>query len=150
MRLVHGVEGLRSIVGEELGISDWHLVSQDRIDAFAAATEDYEPLHVDPKRAQQSPFGVTIAHGLYTLSLGPKCLYEIYRIDGVSLTLNYGYNRVRWLEPVRVNSRLRMRAALTGADSIAGGAKFTITETFEVDGGERPVCVAESIAAYFD
>jgi len=150
MRTIHGLNGYRVLVGHELGTSDWHLITQERINAFAAATDDYERLHVDPERARQTPWGVTIAHGLFTLSLGPKFLYEMYTIDGVSYGLNYGYEKVRWLRPVPVNSRVRMRADVLSAKDIPGGAVFTLRQTFEIDGQEKPACVAEALSAYFD
>ncbi len=150
MLTLHGVDDLWALVGQELGTSDWHTVTQERINAFAAATDDFEPLHLDPERARRTPFGVTIAHGLYTLSLGPKFLYQIYSIDGISLWLNYGYEKVRWISPVLVNSRLRMRAVLAEARPITGGTRFTIDETFEVEGQSKPACVARALAAYYD
>src|ERR687889_2683031 len=120
MLTITGVEGLRARAGKELGVSEWHEVTQDRINAFAAATDDYERIHVDPERAAETPFGVTIAHGLYTLSLGPKFLYEIFTMTGHSLGLNYGFDRVRFLTPVRVGSRIRMSARLLGSEPIDG------------------------------
>lgn len=150
MRTIHGTDGYRALVGAELGQSDWYQITQDRIDAFAAATDDYERIHVDPERAARTPWGVTIAHGLFTLSLGPKFLYEMYTIDGVSVGLNYGYDKVRWLAPVLVDSRVRMRADVLSARDIPGGAVFTLRETFEIQGQERPACVADALSAYFD
>jgi acyl dehydratase len=141
---------MRALVGQELGTSDWHTITQERIDAFAAATDDYERIHVDPERARETPWGVTIAHGLFTLALGPKFLYEMYTIDGVSLGLNYGYEKVRWLRPVPVESRVRMHADVLAARSIDGGAVFTFRQTFQLDGVDQPACVAESLSAYFD
>jgi acyl dehydratase len=146
---LHGPEELRGLTGQELGTSAWHDVTQDRIQAFADATEDWERIHVDPQRAAQTPFGVTIAHGLYTLSLGPKFLYEIFVLTGHSLGLNYGFDKVRFLAPVRVNSKIRMRAALVGSEPIEGGVKFRIRQVFEIQGEEKPACIAESIIAYF-
>jgi acyl dehydratase len=150
MRSIHGLDGYRALVGQELGLSDWHLVTQERINAFASATDDYEQIHLDPVRAAEMPWGVTIAHGLFTLALGPKFLYEMYTIDGVSRWLNYGFDRVRWLSPVPVNSRVRMRADVLSARDIPGGAVFTVRQTFELDGQDKPACVADSLSAYFD
>ena len=149
MRIVNGIDELRGLVGETLGTSSWHEVTQERIQAFADATEDWNPLHVDPERAAKAPWGVTIAHGLYTLSLGPKLSYEIYELRGQSLELNYGYEKVRWLSPVKVGSRLRMTQDLIAADPIDGGYKFRSRQAFEVDGQEKPACVAEAVSAYF-
>ena len=152
-RVLHGTAALRALVGQDLGTTEWHTVSQEHINAFAAATDDDEPMHLDPAA---SPFGVTIGHGLYTLSLGPKFLYEIFRMEGYSLTLNYGFDRVRFISPVRVDSRVRMTAHLSRFEPIpaAGdrnqGWKFYVTETFEIDGEDRPACVAEAVFSWFD
>ena len=150
MLTMTSVDDLRDRVGQVLGTSGWHEVTQQRIQAFADATEDWERLHVDPVRAAQTPWGVTIAHGLYTLSLGPKFQYEIFEMNGHSLALNYGYDKVRWLTPVTVGSRLRMTQELLAAEPIEGGSKFRTRQTFEIEGAEKPACVAESLFAYFD
>ncbi|MGI6869758.1 MULTISPECIES: MaoC family dehydratase [Amycolatopsis] len=150
MRTITGVAELRALVGTELGTSAWHEVTQARIDAFAAASDDFEDIHLDPARGAAAGFGGTIAHGLYTLSLGPKFLYEIYTMRGHSLGLNYGFERVRFLSPVPAGSRVRMVAHLTGATEITGGTRFTLTQTFEIEGHAKPACVAESLIAYFD
>lgn len=144
------VAELRDQVGQTLGTSDWHEVSQERISAFADATEDWEGLHVDPARAAQTPWGVTIAHGLYTLSLGPKFQYEIFSVTGYSYPLNYGFDKVRFLSPVKVGSRLRMRQDLLSAEPLEGGTRFRTRQTFEVEGQDKPACVAESLFAFFD
>ena len=150
MLTMTSVDDLRARVGEVLGTTAWHEVTQERINAFADATEDWERLHVDPERAKDTPWGVTIAHGLYTLSLGPKFQYEIFEMNGHSLALNYGYDKVRWLQPVPVGSRLRMTAELVAAEPIDGGSKFRMQQTFELEGSDKPACVAESLFAYFD
>ncbi|MCW2714684.1 MAG: putative enoyl-CoA hydratase [Frankiales bacterium] len=150
MQTLNGVQELRALVGTELGTSDWHTVTQARIDAFAAATLDFEAIHVDPQRAALTPWGVTIAHGLYTLALGPALLYEVLSMRGHSLAPNYGFDRVRFVSPVRVDSRLRMTAHLDSAEPLRGGTRFRITQTFQIDGEDRPACVAESLVAYFD
>jgi acyl dehydratase len=150
MLTINGVEGLRSRTGEELGASDWHEVTQDAINAFAAATDDYERIHVDPERAKETPWGVTIAHGLYTLSLGPKFLYEIFAVQDIPLALNYGFDKVRFISPVPVNSRVRMRATLKSVKDKDGAVMVTIEQTFEREGQEKPVCVAESVVLYYD
>lgn len=142
---IQGLDGLRSLVGEVLGTSSWIAIDQPDIDAFAASTGDHAWMHVDPGRAAGTPLGSTIAHGLLTLSLGPRCSYEIYAIEGVSLVLNYGFGRVRFPAPVPVGARVRMRAVLVAVDDVAGGATCTIQQTFEREGGDRPVCVAESL-----
>lgn len=143
-----GVAALRELVGQEIGVADWHEVTQARIDAFAAATEDFEAIHVDPRRGRDTPFGTTIAHGLYTLSLGPKFLYEMWEVEGVSLALNYGFNRVRFVSPVPVDSRVRMRAKVLSIEETSAGSLVTVEQTFEIEGQERPACVAESLVLY--
>jgi acyl dehydratase len=150
MLTISGVEGLRERAGQELGVSAWHTVTQAHIDAFASATDDYERIHVDPERGAQTPFGRTIAHGLYTLSLGPKFLYEIMEVDDVPLALNYGFDRVRFISPVPVDSRVRMRATLLAVEDAGGAVRVRVRQTFELEGADKPVCVAESIVMYFD
>jgi acyl dehydratase len=150
MLTIMGVEGLRERAGQELGVSSWHEVTQERINAFAAATDDYERIHVDPERAKETPFGVTIAHGLYTLSLGPKFLYEIFSIEDVPLALNYGFDRVRFVTPLPVGSRVRMRATLTSVDDGDGSVTARLAQVFEREGQEKPVCVAESVVLYYE
>jgi acyl dehydratase len=149
MLTITGVDELRSKVGTELGVSEWHEVTQDEIDAFADATGDHQWIHVEPERAAATPFGGTIAHGLYTLSLGPKFTFDMFTIEGFSFGLNYGYNRVRFPAPLPVGSRVRMRATLAAVDDVPGGVQITIAQTFEREGGEKPVCAAESVARMY-
>ena len=149
MLTITGPEELKSKIGEELGVSDWYEVTQERINAFAEATEDFQWIHVEPERAKDTPFGGTIAHGLFTLSLGPKFSYELFTLDGFTFGLNYGYGKVRFPAPVPVGSQVRMRATLTAVDDVPGGLQITITQTFEVEGGEKPVCVAESLSRVY-
>jgi acyl dehydratase len=149
MLTITGVDELRSKVGTELGVSDWHEVTQDEIDAFADATGDHQWIHVEPERAAETPFGGTIAHGLYTLSLGPKFTFDLFTIEGFAFGLNYGYNKVRFPAPLPVGSRVRMRAMLAAVDDVAGGVQITIAQSFEREGGEKPVCVAESVARMY-
>ncbi|HET6507929.1 MAG TPA: MaoC family dehydratase [Baekduia sp.] len=150
MLTISGVAGLRERSGQELGVSAWHTVTQAHIDAFAAATDDYERIHVDPERAARTPFGVTIAHGLYTLSLGPKFLYEIMAVEDVPLALNYGFDRVRFISPVPVGSRVRMTATLLGVEEAGNGIRARVEQRFEIEGHDKPACVAESIVLYFE
>lgn len=144
------LDDFRAAVGKRIGTSSWHLVSQSTINGFATATDDDELIHLDPAVAAATPMGTTIAHGLYTLSLGPKFLHEIYSVGGYSFALNYGFDKVRFLAPVPVGSRVRMHADLTAISPLRGGSRFSIRETFEVNGFSGPVCVAEAIVAYFD
>jgi acyl dehydratase len=150
MRTLNGVAELRALVGQTVGTSSWHRITQDRIQAFADATEDWADIHVDPVRAATTPWGMTIAHGLYTLSLGPKLQYEIFEVTGYSVALNYGFEKVRFLSPVKVGSRLRMTLELVDASPLEGGTRFRGQQTFEMEGQEKPACVAEAVFAYFD
>lgn len=146
---VQSIAALEALVGSPLGTSEWYDVTQERISAFASATDDFERIHLDDARGREAGLGGTIAHGLYTLSLGPKFLYEIFSMSGHTLGLNYGFENVRFLHPVPVNSRLRMTANLVGARAIEGGIRFTITERFEIENVDKPACVADSVVAYF-
>jgi acyl dehydratase len=149
MLTITGIDELKAKVGEELGVSDWHEVTQDEIDAFAEATGDHQWIHVDPERAAQTPFGGTIAHGLLTLSLGPQFTYNAYSLEGFAFGLNYGYDRVRFPAPLPVDSRVRMRAMLTSVDDVPGGIQMKVTQTFEIEGGEKPMCVAEQLVRLY-
>jgi len=149
MLTISGIDELRAKVGEELGVSEWHEVTQDAIDAFADATGDHQWIHVDPERAAQTPWGSTIAHGLYTLSLGPQFTFALFTIEGFAFGLNYGYNKVRFPAPLPVDSRVRMRATLSSVDDVPGGVQLTITQTFEREGEEKPVCVAEAVSRMY-
>jgi acyl dehydratase len=144
------VAELRALVGAELGPTAWYDVTQERIDAFAAATGDHQWIHVDPARAAESPLGTTIAHGLLTLSLGPHFMEALMAFDGFAHSLNYGYEKVRFPAPVPVGSRLRMRATITDVSDVPGGAQVTTTQTIEVEGGGKPVCVAQSIGRFYE
>jgi acyl dehydratase len=149
MLTISGTDELRAKVGEELGVSEWHEVTQEAIDAFADATGDHQWIHVDPERAAQTPWGSTIAHGLYTLSIGPRFTFDMFTIEGFAFGLNYGYNKVRFPAPLPVNSRVRMRATLSSVDDVPGGVQLTITQTFEREGEQKPVCVAEAVSRMY-
>jgi len=149
MLTISGIDELKAKAGEELGVSEWHEVTQDAIDAFANVTGDHQWIHVDPDRAAQTPWGGTIAHGLYTLSLGPRFTFGMFTIEGFAFGLNYGYNKVRFPGPLPVGSRLRMRATLTSVDDVPGGVQLTITQTFEREGEDKPVCVAEAVSRMY-
>lgn len=150
MLQINGISDLRERVGQELGTSAWYEVTQDRITAFAHATDDFEAIHLDPDRGREAGLGGTIAHGLYTLSLGPKFLYELWTVTGFSLGLNYGFEKVRFLSPVAVGSRIRMTATLTAIAPLTGGHRITLTQVFRIEGAEKPACVADAVIAFFD
>jgi acyl dehydratase len=149
MRTITGLDELKAADGEVLGTSDWHEVTQADIDAFADVTGDHQWIHVDPERAKETPFGGTIAHGYYTLSLAPRFTEQIMALEGFTFAINYGLNRVRFPAPVPVGSKVRMSAKVAGLEDIAGGAQMTLALTFEREGGEKPVCVAESLVRLY-
>jgi acyl dehydratase len=149
MRTLTGLDELRQAEGEVLGTSDWHEVTQDDINTFAEVTGDRQWIHVDPERARESPSGGTIAHGYYTLSLAPRFLRQIMRLDGFAFAVNYGLNKVRFPAPLPVGDRVRMTARLDSLEDIPGGAQLVIELTFEREGGDKPVCVAESLARVY-
>jgi acyl dehydratase len=135
----------RTLVGQELGPTDWVAVEQDRIDAFAAATGDHQWIHVDSERAAVGPFGTTIAHGYLTLSLLPSFVYEVLPLGDARVTINYGLNRVRFPAPVPVGSQVRGRFRVVDVAEVDGGYQLTVEATVERQGGEKPVCVAEAV-----
>lgn len=150
VRVIHGLDELRSLVGQRVGTSDWFLVTQDRINAFAEGTNDHQWIHCDVERAQrESPFGTTIAHGFLTLSLCVPLAQQVFVVEGVKTVINYGLNRVRFPAPVRVNSRIRMHSDVMSVKETAHGVQVTSKQTFEVEGEARPVCIAETIVRLF-
>jgi acyl dehydratase len=150
MRTITGLDGLRQAEGQVLGTSDWHEVTQDAIDAFADVTGDHQWIHVDPERAKDTPFGGTIAHGYYTLSLAPMLTNEIFAMEGFAFAVNYGLNRVRFPAPVPVGSKVRASAKVAKLEDVAGGAQMTLELTFEREGADKPVCVAESLVRVYE
>ena len=146
---INGIDELKSRVGEEIGVSEYKLVTQEDIDTFAQVTGDDQFIHVDPERAKQTPFGGTIAHGFYTLSLAPRFSYDLFHLDGVAFGLNYGLNKVRFPAPLPVGSKVRMRMGIQAVDDIPAGAQITMLYTFEIEGGEKPVCVAEALSRVY-
>jgi acyl dehydratase len=149
MLTLTGLDEVKAHVGKELGVSDWQEVTQEKVDRFAEVTGDDQWIHVDPERARESPFGGTIAHGYYTLSLAPRFSYDMFKFEGFAFGLNYGLNRVRFPSPMPVGGKVRMRAKLAAVEDIAGGAQITTELTFEREGGEKPVCVAESLSRVY-
>lgn len=134
---------LAGSVGSHLGYSDWLEITQERIDAFADATDDHQWIHVDPEWAKTGPFGTTIAHGYLTLSLAVRFVDEIFTVDGVRMGVNYGTNKVRFVSPVPVGSRLRAGGTLAAVEEVPGGVQATLDLTFEVAGAGKPACVAQ-------
>jgi len=148
-KMINGIDGLKAEVGSHLGYSEYLNVSQERVNQFAEATGDFQWIHVDVERAKSGPFGGPIAHGYLTLSLGPVLLPQIFTVGGISMGVNYGANKVRFMSPVPVGAQLRAGAKLLQVDDIAGGAQVTMEVTFEVEGAAKPSCVAEIIFRYY-
>ena len=140
------MSALADLVGTELGPTSWLEVTQERIDAFAAATDDPQWIHVDRDRAAEGPFGTTIAHGFLTLSLCLPLLHEVLPERGGGMALNYGLNRVRFPAPVPAGSRIRGRFRLLSLEDTPHGERATIEATVECEGVDKPVCVAELIS----
>jgi acyl dehydratase len=150
MRTISGLAELKQAEGEALGTSEWHEVTQEAIDSFADVTGDHQWIHVDPERAKETPFGGTIAHGYYTLSLAPMFSEQIFGLEGFAFAINYGLNRVRFPAALPVGRRVRMHAKLKGLEDVPGGAQMTVEATFELEGEEKPVCVAETLARVYE
>jgi len=149
-RTIVGIEGLRALVGQEIGISGWREIDQDLINRFADATGDHQWIHIDVERAQrESPFGTTIAHGYLVLSLVPAFNEEIFTVEGLKLAVNYGLNKVRFVAPVPAGSRLRMRAQLAELSEVAGGEQAMLALTIEREGEEKPACVVEQLVRFY-
>ncbi|AYF75550.1 MaoC family dehydratase [Nocardia yunnanensis] len=141
-------EQLRKAVGTEIGVSEWITVDQRRIDTFADATDDHQWIHVDAERAAAGPYGRTIAHGFLTLSLVVPMTAQVMTVSAASMAINYGLNKVRFINPVLVDSRIRGRFTLDALTDIPGGVQAVRTVTVEIEGQDKPACVAESIARY--
>ena len=146
MRSFEHLADMQSHVGQEVGVSDWVTVDQSRIDLFAQATGDHQWIHLDAERAAKGPYGTTIAHGFLTLSLLPEMSASAFEVRDTRMGVNYGLGRVRFPAPVPSGSRLRGHFKLTKFEPIEGGAQLTVEVTMEREGGEKPVCVAESLA----
>lgn len=136
-------------VGESLGESEWITLDQARIDGFAEATGDHQWIHVDPVRAANGPFGACIAHGYLTLALVNLFLPQLLEVRGVAMGVNYGCDRVRFPNVVRVGSRVRGRAELVAAEEVKGGVQATVRVSVEIEGEERPGCVVDTISRYY-
>lgn len=141
-------QALQAAAGGHLGHSRWRRVTQDQVNLFADATGDHQWIHVDVERAAAGPFGGTIAHGFLTLSMLPEMVFELLTVDGVAMVINYGLNKVRFITPVRVGSNIRASAELTAVEEVRGGLQATVTVTFEIEGVDRPACVAESLLRF--
>lgn len=149
MTTVLKIRDLEGRVGQEIGVSPWMEIAQDRIDLFAKATEDFQWIHVDPERAKQSPFGSTIAHGFLTLSMLPKLSDATFEFTDRTMGVNYGLNKVRFPAPVPAGAKIRGRFTLAKLEPLDGGVQTTWTVVVEREGGEKPVMVAETISRHY-
>lgn len=147
--IFHSPAELSQAVGKHLGHSDWLHVTQERINLFADATGDHQWIHVDPERAKDGPFGACIAHGYLTLSLVNMFLPQIVEVRGVRMGVNYGVEKVRFPSPVRVGSRVRGSGELVAVEDVKGSVQATIRVTVEIEGSDRPACVADTISRYY-
>jgi acyl dehydratase len=148
LRTFVDLDDLAAASGTSLGVSDWILIDQKRIDAFADATGDHQWIHVDPDRAKESAFGGTIAHGLLTLSLFPVLAGELYTVRGVRMGMNYGLNKVRYPAPVPSDSRVRLQLSVGEVTGLEGGAQVTLNGAFEIERAPKPACVFEALIRY--
>jgi acyl dehydratase len=149
MRTIAGVEGYKALLGQPLGESDWLEIDQERINQFADATRDHQWIHVDTERAKQGPFGTTIAHGFLTLSLIPGLTVGLLKIDGVRMGINYGLNKVRFPNPVRVGSKVRASVRNLSVEDVQGGIQIVNEVTISIDGEPKPACVAETVTRLY-
>jgi acyl dehydratase len=147
--MVTDMAGLKEHVGEHLGWTEWREIGQERVNTFADATDDHQWIHVDADRAASGPFGGTIAHGFLTLSLTAPLMSELIEVQGISMGINYGLDRVRFPAPVPVGSRIRAGGELAEVTDVPGGMQAKVVVTFEVEGGEKPACVAEVLVRYY-
>jgi acyl dehydratase len=146
---VQGIDQFHGLVGQHLGYSEWHRIDQGQINLFADATGDHQWIHVDPERAKGGPFGATIAHGYLTLSLAPVLLGEVLVVQGASMGVNYGCNKVRFPSPVPVDSNLRLGVAVADVEDVTGGVQVALDLTFDTEGSTKPSCVAQVVYRYF-
>ena len=148
MKTFSGLDEFVAAQGSQLGPTEWLEITQDRVNVFADATDDHQWIHVDPERAADGPFGGTIAHGLLTLSLLPHFTHQLYTVENIAMAINYGYNKVRFITPVKVGAKVRARAEISKVDQLDGAVQAAMTITVEIDGTDKPAAVAESIVRF--
>ncbi|CAL9674151.1 MaoC family dehydratase [Streptomyces sp. NPDC091294] len=145
-----GLEGLFSLAGRDLGRTDWLEITQERVNTFADATDDHQWIHTDPVKAQQGPFGGPIAHGYLTLSLIIPLFGDLLEISGISMSVNYGLEKVRFPSPVPVGAKIRLHGTVDSVDAVKGnGVQMALTFTVEVEGSEKPACVAQAVYRHY-
>ena len=145
MLTINGIDDLKAHAGQDVGVSDWHEVTQAEIDAFADATGDHQWIHVDLERAASGPFGTTIAHGFLTVSMVPQAAFELMHVEDASAAINYGLNKVRFPAPVPVGSKVRGRFSVAAVEEIENGVQVVLNGVAEREGQEKPVCAAELV-----
>ena len=150
MRTIKGIEELKQLAGQELGSGDWHEVTQEQINQFADATGDHQWIHTDVERAKKGPFGGPIAHGYFTLSIIPVLLRDVMSVEGMRMGINYGLNKLRFPAPVPIGSKVRASVKCTSVEEVSGGLQGTFDVTVEVDGQDKPGCVAQVIYRYYN
>lgn len=149
MKVFESLDEVKAAVGEHTGYSDWHIVTQEQINAFADATGDHQWIHIDPEKAAAGPFGTTIAHGFLTLSLIPMLSSQVSQVNGIRMGVNYGLNKVRFPAPVPVGSKVRAGVRILSVEDIPGGLQLVNEVTIEREDGTKPCCVAESVVRYY-
>ena len=146
---IPSLDAFKTMVGQHLGYSNYVTITQEQVNLFADATGDHQWIHVDPERAKAGPFGGPIAHGYLTLSLLPVLLGEIVQVDGVSMGVNYGANKIRFPAPVPVGSEIRAGASVASVEDVAGGVQAALDVTIEVRDAAKPSCVAQIVFRYY-
>ncbi|MFF3191608.1 MaoC family dehydratase [Streptomyces misionensis] len=150
LRTVTGLDEIKALAGAELGRTDWMEITQERVNTFADATGDHQWIHVDPERAAAGPFGAPIAHGYLTLSLVIPLFNDLLAIEGVSMSINYGLDKVRFPSPVKAGAKIRLRGAVDSVEEVKGnGVEMRLTFTIEVEGSEKPACVASALYRHY-
>jgi acyl dehydratase len=146
----HGLDELKSLAGTDLGRTDWREITQDRVNTFADATDDHQWIHTDPERAKAGPFGGPIAHGYLTLSLIIPLFNELLEIDGISMSVNYGLEKVRFPSPVPVGAKIRLHGVVDSVEDVKGdGVQMRLTFTVETEGNAKPACVAQAVYRHY-
>jgi len=140
---------LSTLIGVDLGYTEWREITQDQVNTFADAADDHQWIHVDPERATAGPFGAPIAHGFLTLSLLIPLWVELLDVQGVGTKVNYGLDKVRFVSPVKVGSRIRMTATIAEVAEVPGGVQIAVDATIEVEGGTKPAVVARSLQRFY-
>lgn len=148
--VITGTVGLKERLGQDLGTSSWVEITQERITAFAKLSGDEQWIHVDPEKAKDGPFGTTVQHGFLTLSMSTGLLWEVCVVEGFSVILNYGLNKVRFPAPLKTGSKMRMHVSLPEVNDLKGGVETVYRLTYEVEGESKPCCVADLVFRYYE